>query len=189
MADEDPQARVRSELLLDPAVAAAADLAVIEVGLGRVDRDDGDRADAEHGVAVAEQLLEMDVADVPRVVVARDHDHRLALDLVEVAPRLLVLVLEAERGQVAGAHDDVGLQIVDLADRALEQAGNEVLAAAMEVGEMRDREARTLGRRTCGKHRSAILGSEATLQGSWRGRGLCPCLAQSNGGRPGRALP
>ena len=30
------------ELLLDPRVAAAADLAVVEVGLGRVDGDDGD---------------------------------------------------------------------------------------------------------------------------------------------------
>ncbi len=34
----------RPELLLDPAVAPTADLAVVEVGLGRVDRDDGDAA-------------------------------------------------------------------------------------------------------------------------------------------------
>ena len=46
MADEDPQPRVGRELLLDPAVAAAADLAVVEVGLGRVDGDDRDRPDA-----------------------------------------------------------------------------------------------------------------------------------------------
>ena len=75
---EDAHARGPGELLLDPAVAAAADLAVVEVGLGRVDRDDGDAVLAEHRVALAEELLEMDVADVPRVVVPRDHDERLA---------------------------------------------------------------------------------------------------------------
>ena len=42
MQDEDAQVgRLGGELLLDPAVAPAADLAVIEVGLGRVDGDDG----------------------------------------------------------------------------------------------------------------------------------------------------
>ena len=42
------------ELGLDPAVAAAADLAVIEVGLGRVDGDDGHPALAQDRVPVAE---------------------------------------------------------------------------------------------------------------------------------------
>ena len=93
--------------LLDPGVAAAADLAVVEVGLRRVDRDDRDAALAQHRVALAEELLEMDVADVARVVVARDDDERLAVDPVEVLARQLVLVLEPERRQVAGADDDV----------------------------------------------------------------------------------
>ena len=126
MQDEDPQVGRLGELLLDPRVAAAADLAVVEVGLGRVDGDDRDAADAQHRVAVAEQLLEVDVADVARVVVARDDDERLALDLVEVAPRERVLLLEAEGRQVARADDDVGLQVVDLGDRALEQVRQEV---------------------------------------------------------------
>ncbi len=147
VADEDPQPGVAlRELLLDPAVAAAPDLAVVEVGLGRVDRDDGRRADPQDRVPVAEELLEVDVADVARVVVARDHDHRLALDLVQVAARLLVLVLEAERRQVARADDDVRLQVVDLADRPLEQPRHEVLAAAVQVGQVRDRERRPLQR-------------------------------------------
>ena len=80
----------------------------------------------------------MDVADVARVVVAGDHDERLALDLVEVPPGLLVLVLEAERRQVAGADDEVRLELVDLADRALQQARDEVRPAAVEVGQMGD---------------------------------------------------
>ena len=92
---------------LDPAVAAAPDLAVVEVGLGRVDGDDADPALAQHRVPAAEELLEVDVADVSRVVVPGDDDERLAGDPVEVALRLRVLLLEAERREVAGADDDV----------------------------------------------------------------------------------
>ena len=39
---EDAQVGGLGELLLDPAVAAAADLPVVEIGLGRVDGDDRD---------------------------------------------------------------------------------------------------------------------------------------------------
>ena len=39
---EDLSRTPRGELLLDPAVAAAPDLAVVEVRLGRVDGDDRD---------------------------------------------------------------------------------------------------------------------------------------------------
>src|SRR5262245_39530777 len=136
--DEDAQPRVVVELLLDPPVAAAADLAVVEVGLRRVDGDDRHRVLAEHGVALAEELLEVDVADVPRVVVPR-HDHELlALDPVEVLPGELVLVAEPERRQVAGADHDVRPELVDLADRPLEQVGLEVGLAAVEVGDVGD---------------------------------------------------
>ena len=107
MQDEDAKARLVGELLLDPPVAPAADLAVVEVRLRRVDRDDGDAVLPQHRVPVAEQLLEVDVADVPRVVVARDHDQRVAVDAVEVLPRQRVLVPEAEGRQVARADDDV----------------------------------------------------------------------------------
>src|SRR5207342_3358216 len=57
--DEDPEdARLGGELGLDPRVAAAADLPVVEVGLGRVDGDDRDTFLAENRVAAAEHLLE-----------------------------------------------------------------------------------------------------------------------------------
>ena len=42
MADEDTQVGGTGEALLDPPVAAAADLAVVEIGLRGVDRDDRD---------------------------------------------------------------------------------------------------------------------------------------------------
>src|SRR4029079_11549407 len=54
---EDPEVRrLRGELLLDPRVAAPADLAVVEVVLGRVDGDDPDAALPQDGGAVSEQL-------------------------------------------------------------------------------------------------------------------------------------
>ena len=62
--DEDAQVRRSRECLLDQAVAPAADLAVVEVGLARVDRDDRRRTDVEHGVPLAEEVLEVDVPDV-----------------------------------------------------------------------------------------------------------------------------
>ena len=82
----------------------------------------------------------MDVADVARVVVPGDDDEGVAVDQVEVLARELVLVLEAERRQVARADDDVGLELVDLGDRPLQQVQLEVRPSAVEVREVRDPE-------------------------------------------------
>jgi hypothetical protein len=99
---EDPQeGLVGAEALLDPLVAPAADQAVVEVGLGRVDREDRDAVQVELGAALAEQLLEVHVADVAGVVVPRDHEPPRTRDLVEVLARELVLAAEAVPGQVA----------------------------------------------------------------------------------------
>src|SRR6266545_6052552 len=94
MADEDPEDGRLGEALLDPPVAAATDLAVVEVRLGRVDRDHDHVADATDGVARAEELLEVDVTHVPRIVVPGDDDDALALDPVEIGLGLPVLLLE-----------------------------------------------------------------------------------------------
>jgi hypoxanthine phosphoribosyltransferase len=61
-------------------------------------------------------------------------------------------VLEPERRQVPRAHDDVRLEVVDLADRALQQARDEVLPAAVEVREVGDGEGRGVD---AGKSRSS----------------------------------
>ena len=113
---------------------------MIEVGLGRVDGDDGHAVHVQDGVPVAEELLEMDVADVPRVVVSGHDDEVVALDPVEIGLRLRELLLEAERRQVARADDEIGAEVVDLADRALHEAGHEVGPAAVDVGDVRDLE-------------------------------------------------
>src|SRR5215204_1816411 len=137
---EDAQPGPRAlELLLDPAVAATPDVPVVEIGLTRVDRDHRAVVDLKDRVAVAEELLEVDVADVPGVVVARDHDDGRALDPVEVLAREPVLLLEAEDSEVARADNRARLHLVDLRDRPLEQARLEVWIAAMQVRDVRDR--------------------------------------------------
>ena len=154
------------ELLLDPAVPAAADLAIVEVGLARVDRDDRRLPHAKHRVAVAEQLLEVDVADVARVVVAGDHDHRLALDAVQVLAREHVLLLEPVRGEVARDHDDVRFHLVHLGDRALEVLWKEELLPAMQVRKLDDFEHRRKANssRSC----ASLAGSSETLRAAFR---------------------
>ena len=82
----------------------------------------------------------MHVTDVARVVIARDDDERFALDPVEVGLRLRVLLLEPEGGQIAGADDDVGRQVVDLRDRPFHQVRHELRLATMEIREMSDRQ-------------------------------------------------
>ena len=88
VADEEPQVGLAGEALLDPAVVLTADLALVQVGLGRVDRDERDVGPAElepqPRVARAERVLEAQVADVARVVVSRDADDVLALDRVQL---------------------------------------------------------------------------------------------------------
>ena len=119
---------------------------MVEVRLSRVDGDHRDTADPPHRVAVAEELFEMDVADVARVVVPRDDDDRLARDRVDVLLGERVLLLEAEGRQVAGDDDDVRLDVVDLGDCALEEVWQEELRAAVQIRDLDDRERFFTGR-------------------------------------------
>src|SRR4051794_30461850 len=70
MQHEDPQVcGLSGKLLFDPRITATADLAVVEVGLGRVDGYDRHPALAQDAAALSEELLEVHVADVARIVV------------------------------------------------------------------------------------------------------------------------
>ena len=139
--DEDLQVRrLFGELFFYPPIAATANLAMIEIRLARIHRNDRDAPLAEHGVPLPEHLLEVNVPDVAGVVIPGNDDDRIAVDAVDVLARSQVLVSEAERRQVPRADDHVGAQFVDLSDRPLQQAGLEVLLAAVQVGELRDAE-------------------------------------------------
>ena len=74
---------------------------MVEVGLGRVDRDDGDPVLAHDRAALADQLLEMHVADVSGVVVSGHDNECVALDGVQVALRLGEFLLEPEGREIA----------------------------------------------------------------------------------------
>ena len=112
MADEDAQVGVAGEALLDPAVVLAPDLALVEVGLGRVDGDErhveAAAPDAQARVPSAECVLEVDVADVARVVVAGHADDLLAASAESSSLSDRILVGVAVVGQVAGHDDEVG---------------------------------------------------------------------------------
>ena len=53
MEDEDAEVGRLGELLLDPGVAAAPDVPVVEIRLGRVDGDDGDAVHMQDRVALS----------------------------------------------------------------------------------------------------------------------------------------
>jgi len=75
-----------------------------------------------------------------RALAAHRDDERVAVDSVDVLPRKQIFVSKPERGEVTGAHDDVGLKLVDLTDSTLQEARLEVRLAAVEVGELGDPE-------------------------------------------------
>jgi len=99
----------------------APDLALVEVGLGRVDRHKGDLELPEGqplpGIARAEGVLEAQIADVPSIVVTRDEDSCLAGNRLELGLCERVLVGITVVGQIAGDDDEIRLGCVDLLER------------------------------------------------------------------------
>ncbi len=113
---------------------------MVEVRLGGVDGDDGHVARLQRLPARADELLEVHVADVARVVVAGDHDELRALDALEVLLGQQVVLAEAHLGEVAGAEHEVGLELVELDDHAVHQARHEVRRAGVQVRDVGDRQ-------------------------------------------------
>jgi hypothetical protein len=150
VADEDAQVGLTGEALLDPAVVLAPDLALVEVGLGGVDGDECDfepvELEAEARVAGAEGVLEVKVADVAGVVVARHADEQRARQGGELLLGERVLVGVALVGEVAGDDDEVGLGGVDLLDCGAEKPLAIAAAADVDVGELRDQHRHSLTR-------------------------------------------
>src|SRR5439155_401722 len=122
-----------------------------EVGVARVDGHHGEAGGpeafgplgielaTEAGEAFAEEPMEVDVADVARVVVAGDH-HLGRLDLPEPLSGLLELPFVAGRGEVPGHHDDVGLHAVDALHDRGHHLGLERELADVDVADLGDPE-------------------------------------------------
>ena len=127
------------ELLADPVVALAADLPLVEVGLGGVRSHDPHALDVVHPVPRAHEILEVEVADVAGVVVAGDRQDR-RLDALPVGDPVLVLLAVPLVRQVAGADDHVRRELVELGDDTVHQVRHEVGRADVRIGDVGDRD-------------------------------------------------
>ena len=113
-----------------------AHLPVVQVRLRRIYPDQDHLVEVEDRAALAEEPLEVQVADVPGVVVARyDHDV-LALDAVDKLGGLFELLPVAGVGEVAGDHDHGRVHPVYLDDRPVEEIGYEPRVAAVDVRDL-----------------------------------------------------
>ncbi len=129
---------VDREVLLDPVVALATDSPGVEVRLARVDAEHARARVHQLDAACAEQVREVLVADVARVVVAHQHHSTVARDPVDEVVRQFELVMETHVGEVAGHNHDVRAQQIELVDDALGERGDVIARPAVQVGDVRD---------------------------------------------------
>ena len=127
-----------AKVVLDELVVLAPHPPVVQVGLRGVDGDHDGFVEVQDRVPLPEEPLEVDVADVARVVVAGDHHDPLAMDAPDVLGRLLELLTVTGVRQVARHHDSRGIEVVDLEDRTLQQVGYEVGTTAVDVADLTD---------------------------------------------------
>src|ERR671911_2013775 len=107
-----------AELGVEPAIVLAPNLSLVEIRLGRVERDylglslgDGDLG---RPLPYAEELLEVPVADVLGVVVAHSVDYVRTLQTIEILFRLLELPAVSFHRQVTHDGNEVRLHSVAL---------------------------------------------------------------------------
>src|SRR6266516_7726735 len=103
---EDLEIGRSGELLADPVVAVTPDLSFVDVRLARVHADHANPPHVPGPVALPDQLLEMEVADVASVVVPGDRPDR-RFDSRSVREPFLELLPVALVDVVARAHHGV----------------------------------------------------------------------------------
>ena len=113
------------ELLADPLVVTAPDLALVLVGFAGIHPDDPDPFHVDRPCPRADQVLEVHVPDVARIVVPGDRVEG-RVDAVGVRDPALVLLSEPLAREVAGHDDGVGPQLVQLGDHPVHQVRDEV---------------------------------------------------------------
>jgi hypothetical protein len=94
--------------------------------------------------AVTEEVLEVEVTDVARVVVAGDDDAR-AFELTEPVGRLGEFPFVARGRQVPDDDREIGLHLVDVLDDRLHPLAVERQLSAVDVGELHDPERSRVG--------------------------------------------
>jgi hypothetical protein len=123
----------------DKAVMLASHPPVVQVRLGGVDSDHDRFFKLDDRVALPEEPLEVDVADVPGVVVAGDHHDVLAPEAAHILGRLLKLLAVASIREISRDHDRRRLVVVDLEYRAFQKVRDEVHATAVDVADLANR--------------------------------------------------
>ncbi len=165
VADEHAQASVSRETFLDPAVMLASYLAFVEVGLRRVNRDERQLAlrqlQPQPRIARAEGVFEAQVADVTRVVIARNAYDPPAGDARQLFAGEGVLVGIAVVGEVARHDDQVGLGRVDLVDRSAQEPLPIAAPADVNVGDLRDEHRLSLGGQ---RRRRGLFGGRRSVE-------------------------
>src|SRR5215203_2502344 len=121
------------ERLLDEPVVLPAHLPVVEVRLRGVDARQDHVLEVYDRLTLPEEPLEVDVADVARVVVAGDDHDVLALDTIDVLRGLFELFPVPRVGEVPEDHHRRRIHAVDLDDRSVQEFGDEASVAAMDV--------------------------------------------------------
>src|ERR671921_932 len=132
---EDPDPSVL-EAAPDKAVVLATHPPVIQVRLRGVDPDHDRLLELDHGVPFPEEPLEVYVADVSGVVVARYHHEVLAPEAAYILGRLLVLLAITRVREVPRDHDRRGMVVIYLQDRTLQEVRDEVRASAVDVADL-----------------------------------------------------
>src|SRR5919112_2025233 len=141
-----PEARRRSgpgvhdkhvlEAAPDKAVVLATHPPVVQVRLRGVYPDHDCLLELDHGVPFPEEPLEVYVADVSGVVVARYHHEVLAPEAAYILGRLLVLLAITRVREVPRDHDRRGMVVIYLQDRTLQEVRDEVRASAVDVADL-----------------------------------------------------
>ncbi len=123
----------------DPRVVTPSDHPLVQVGFAGVHAHDPDPLHLHGPVASTDQLFEMEVPDVARVVVAGDRVQRRLDPLGVGEPGLVLLPIPVGR-EVPAADHRIGLQLVDLLDHPMEQVRHEVGGTDVRIGDVGDRD-------------------------------------------------
>jgi hypothetical protein len=110
-----------------------AHLSVVEIRLGGVNAYQDHVLQVYDRVALSEESLEVQVADVSGVMVAGDDHYVLALDPADVFGSLLELLPVSCIGKISRDYDRGWVHVVYLDDRSIQKVWDKAGVAAVDI--------------------------------------------------------